>query len=168
MEMVWCYATSSMYQNDTVSMYTKSTSILFNNFCLFNTHKNDQIKSTALYELSSIYSMVKVTMSVMILCTRRSRIVVYTNIPKCIQALFSYNARMVHTCLLQYVYIKSFSQPALLIDKYRKDFNKDRWNDFICDFIPVQEPGTEIYYDAMDLTRPKRRFKPKVTKTRLK
>ncbi|KAI7867326.1 uncharacterized protein EV154DRAFT_488351 [Mucor mucedo] len=29
--------------------------------------------------------------------------------------------------------------------------------------VPVQEPGTENYYDAMELTRPKRRFKPKTS-----
>ncbi|KAG2208669.1 hypothetical protein INT47_007767 [Mucor saturninus] len=34
------------------------------------------------------------------------------------------------------------------------------------EIVPVQESGTENYYDVMELTRPKRRFKPKLNKTR--
>ena len=34
------------------------------------------------------------------------------------------------------------------------------------EIVPVQESGTENYYDIMELTRPKRRFKPKSNKTR--
>ncbi|KAI7888445.1 uncharacterized protein EV154DRAFT_553793 [Mucor mucedo] len=117
MEMVWCYATSSMYQNDTGSMYTKSTSILCNNFCLFNTHKNDQIKSTALYELSSIYSMVKGSPSIFVW----GALIVLTSYIETLVLLHCTHGPHMLTAICSHY--KSFSQPALLIDKYRK--NKD-------------------------------------------